>query len=74
MYLTEFSSTPLAISRHGTPPFVSARSVLEPLAGEEVKVNDDLKVKVKVKSEKPDILQLCNIVALEVVNLGMAFS
>lgn len=44
--------------RHGTPPFVSARSVLEPLVAE-----------VKVKSEKPDILELCHKAAMEVVNL-----
>ena len=60
--------------RHGTPPFVSARSVLEPLLGDEVKVSEEVKInvqEVKIKSENHDILQLCNIVAMEVVNLGM---
>ncbi|KAK3097271.1 hypothetical protein FSP39_008221 [Pinctada imbricata] len=49
--------------RAGIPPFVSARSVLEPLL-------DDGSTDVKIKREAPDILQLCNILPLEVVNLG----
>lgn len=52
--------------RAGIPPFVSARSVLETLA--ESKQDD--KSQVKVKQEGPDVLQLCNILPLEVVNLG----
>ena len=36
-----------------------ARTVLEPLLNS-----------VEVKSEKPDLLELCHIVAMEVVNLG----
>ncbi|CAH1796533.1 unnamed protein product [Owenia fusiformis] len=43
------------------PPFVCARDVLEPL-----KLQGD----TKVKSETPDLLAMCNIVPLEVVNLG----
>ncbi|XP_046581058.1 endonuclease 8-like 1 [Haliotis rubra] len=50
--------------RAGVPPFKCARSVLEKLSpGQEEK-------KVVVKSESPDILQLCNILPLEVINIG----
>ena len=45
--------------RNGTPPFMCARTVLEPLLNS-----------VEVKSEKPDLLELCHLVAMEVVNLG----
>ena len=43
------------------PPFVSALSVLETLKETEEK---------GVKTEEPDLLQLCNILATEVVNLS----
>ena len=39
------------------PPFTESRSVLEPLLA-------------NVKTEEPDILELCNIVPKEVLNLG----
>ncbi|XP_062600952.1 endonuclease 8-like 1 [Saccostrea cucullata] len=48
--------------RAGIPPFVSARSVLEPLSGEG---SENL-----LKTETPDILQLCHILPQEVINLG----
>jgi len=43
------------------PPFTEAREVLEPLVEGEVKS--------EVKIEGPDVLQLCNIVATEVLSL-----
>lgn len=49
--------------RAGIPPFVSARSVLEPLT------NGVTKSGVKVKKESPDVLELCHTVPQEVVNL-----
>jgi endonuclease VIII-like 1 len=52
--------------RAGIPPFVSARSVLEPLVDEESESAN----KVKVKSESPDVLQLCHVLPMEVINLG----
>ncbi|XP_052100543.1 endonuclease 8-like 1 [Mytilus californianus] len=48
--------------RGGIPPFQDAKSVLEPLLTE---TNE-----VKIKSEKPDILQLCHLLPNEVINLG----
>ncbi|XP_013389919.1 endonuclease 8-like 1 [Lingula anatina] len=45
--------------RLGIPPFEGARSVLEPLTHDS-----------KVKKEIPDILELCNILPHEVINLG----
>lgn len=51
--------------RAGIPPFVSARSVLEPLT------NGVTKSGVKVKKESPDVLELCHTVPQEVVNLSM---
>ncbi|XP_045216475.2 endonuclease 8-like 1 [Mercenaria mercenaria] len=47
------------LHRAKIPPFVSARSVLEPLAQNES----------TVKSETPDILQLCHLLPQEVVTL-----
>ncbi|XP_061174161.1 endonuclease 8-like 1 [Saccostrea echinata] len=52
--------------RAGIPPFVSARSVLEPLC-DEVSENSE---KLRLKTETPDILQLCHILPQEVINLG----
>ncbi|KAK3588312.1 hypothetical protein CHS0354_000314 [Potamilus streckersoni] len=48
------------------PPFVSARSVLEPLVAKTADDTDQPKIKI----EGPDFLQLCNLVPLEVINLG----
>ena len=42
-------------------PFTSSRSVLEPLAGLE---------NTKIKTENPDILELCHLVPKEVLSLG----
>ncbi|KAI8508017.1 Endonuclease 8-like 1 [Branchiostoma belcheri] len=56
--------------RLGIPPFVSARSVLEPLAKAEELVAQNGKKGVKIKTEQPDLLELCNKLALEVVSLG----
>ncbi|KAI8506175.1 Endonuclease 8-like 1 [Branchiostoma belcheri] len=56
--------------RLGIPPFVSARSVLEPLAKTEELVAQNGKKGVKIKTEQPDLLELCNKLALEVVSLG----
>ncbi|XP_066272068.1 endonuclease 8-like 1 [Branchiostoma lanceolatum] len=56
--------------RLGIPPFVSARSVLEPLAKAEELVAQNGVKGVKVKTEQPDLLELCNKLALEVVSLG----
>ncbi|XP_078663911.1 endonuclease 8-like 1 [Branchiostoma floridae x Branchiostoma belcheri] len=53
--------------RLGIPPFVSARSVLEPLAKTEELTS---RKGVKIKTEQPDLLELCNKLALEVVSLG----
>ncbi|XP_046366820.2 endonuclease 8-like 1 [Haliotis rufescens] len=50
--------------RGGVRPFECARSVLEKLApGQKEK-------KVVVKSESPDILQMCNLLPLEVIEIG----
>lgn len=49
--------------RAGVPPFVSARSVLEPL------VKGETKSGVKVKKDSSDVLELCHTVPQEVVNL-----
>lgn len=46
--------------RAGIPPFQDARSVLEPLVNQER----------QVKSENPDVLQLCHLLANQVINLG----
>ena len=57
-------------------PFEQARSVFAALPDvpEEVKVKIEGGVnetsKVKVKTEGPDILELCNMIPLEVVGLG----
>lgn len=64
------------IYRAGLRPFEQSRSVFASLsavpAEVKVKIEDDVKavVKMKVKSETPDVLQLCNLVPLEVVGLG----
>lgn len=54
------SSLISCLFRAKIPPFVSARSVLEPL------LNKDM----TVKSEVPDVLELCSILPNEVVQLG----
>ncbi|XP_035668193.1 endonuclease 8-like 1 [Branchiostoma floridae] len=59
--------------RLGIPPFVSARSVLEPLAKTEELLAQNGRKGVKVKTEQPDLLELCNKLALEVVSLEVTF-
>ena len=64
------------MNRAGIRPFEQARSVFAALPDvpEEVKVKIEGGVnetsKVKVKTEGPDILELCNMIPLEVVGLG----
>ncbi|KAG2470850.1 UBP3 hydrolase, partial [Polypterus senegalus] len=66
------------------PPFVKARTVLDNLlpkskANVEVKAEDNqcqtpeitLSKKIKQKKERPDILDLCHFVPLEVVKMGL---
>ncbi|KAJ8248735.1 hypothetical protein GJAV_G00227170 [Gymnothorax javanicus] len=59
--------------RLNIPPFVKARSVLEGLEANELFEQDkksDCKDKKVVKSEEPDLLRMCHMVPLEVVQLG----
>lgn len=64
------------IYRAGLRPFEESRSVFASLpdasAEVKVKIEEDVKAvgKMKVKSETPDVLELCNLVPLEVVGLG----
>ena len=53
--------------RAGIAPFTEARGLLEPLKEQDVK--QEIKQEVKVKQETPDILELCSIVATEVLSL-----
>ncbi|XP_030042628.1 endonuclease 8-like 1 isoform X2 [Microcaecilia unicolor] len=48
------------------PPFVKARTVLEPLQDAEL----TLSKKVKMKKENPDLLELCHSVPMEAIQLG----
>lgn len=61
--------------RAGVKPFEQARSVLATLSDvpEDVKaqIEDKAKNTGKMKSESPDLLQLCNLVPLEAIGLGM---
>ncbi|XP_005994967.1 endonuclease 8-like 1 isoform X2 [Latimeria chalumnae] len=52
------------------PPFVKARTVLEPILQNEQDSKLTLSKKIKVKMENPDLLELCHTVPLEVVNMG----
>ena len=56
-YLAVIISRAEILYRCKIPPFTESRSVLEPLLA-------------NVKTEEPDILELCNIVPKEVLNLG----
>ncbi|XP_072004081.1 endonuclease 8-like 1 isoform X7 [Engystomops pustulosus] len=54
------------------PPFMPARAVLESVRNQSQVLNADLPLskKVKIKKENPDLLQLCNLVPMEVIQLG----
>lgn len=52
------------------PPFTQARAVLEDVKHQNQNSDLSLSKKVKIKKENPDILQLCHLVPLEVVDLG----
>nr|XP_008123772.2 PREDICTED: endonuclease 8-like 1 [Anolis carolinensis] len=51
------------------PPFEKARTVLEELQHQEKASDLTLSKKVKLKRENPDLLELCHIVPMEVINL-----
>ncbi|KAJ6664151.1 hypothetical protein lerEdw1_008366 [Lerista edwardsae] len=55
--------------RSKTPPFEMARTVLENLQHREQHSDVTLSKKLKQKKENPDLLELCHMVPLEVVNL-----
>ncbi|XP_042330393.1 endonuclease 8-like 1 isoform X2 [Sceloporus undulatus] len=52
------------------PPFEKARTVLEKLQHREETSGLTLSKKVKLKRENPDLLELCHMVPMEVINLG----
>uniref|UniRef100_A0A670JZB0 Endonuclease 8-like 1 n=1 Tax=Podarcis muralis TaxID=64176 RepID=A0A670JZB0_PODMU len=52
------------------PPFEKARTVLEDLKPQEQSSGLTSRKKVKPKQETPDLLELCHLVPMEVVNLG----
>ncbi|XP_068128659.1 endonuclease 8-like 1 [Hyperolius riggenbachi] len=52
------------------PPFMQARAVLEALKNQNQNSDLSLSKKIKIKKENPDILQLCHLVPLEVIELG----
>ncbi|XP_069621879.1 endonuclease 8-like 1 [Ranitomeya imitator] len=52
------------------PPFMSARTVLESIKDQSQNADLSLSKKVKIKKENPDLLQLCNLVPMEVIDLG----
>ncbi|XP_053258360.1 endonuclease 8-like 1 isoform X1 [Podarcis raffonei] len=52
------------------PPFEKARTVLEDLKPQEQSSGLTSRKKVKPKQENPDLLELCHLVPMEVVNLG----
>ncbi|XP_015685779.1 endonuclease 8-like 1 [Protobothrops mucrosquamatus] len=53
------------------PPFEKARTVLEDLQrGLQVSGATTLSKKVKLKRENPDLLEVCHLLPMEVVNLG----
>ncbi|XP_072881107.1 endonuclease 8-like 1 [Hemitrygon akajei] len=52
------------------PPFEKARTVLEALLHKETTAELTLSKKIKMKLENPDILELCHLLPLEVINLG----
>nr|XP_033776798.1 endonuclease 8-like 1 [Geotrypetes seraphini]XP_033776799.1 endonuclease 8-like 1 [Geotrypetes seraphini]XP_033776800.1 endonuclease 8-like 1 [Geotrypetes seraphini]XP_033776801.1 endonuclease 8-like 1 [Geotrypetes seraphini] len=52
------------------PPFVKARTVLEPLLQQDQDAELTLSKKVKIKKENPDLLELCHSVPMEAIQLG----
>ncbi|XP_073508971.1 endonuclease 8-like 1 [Phyllobates terribilis] len=52
------------------PPFMAARTVLESIKDQSQNADLSLSKKVKIKKENPDLLQLCNLVPMEVIELG----
>ncbi|XP_060709690.1 endonuclease 8-like 1 isoform X3 [Hemiscyllium ocellatum] len=56
--------------RSKVPPFEKARTVLEPLLHKETANEVSLSKKIKIKMENPDLLELCHMLPMEVVNLG----
>ncbi|XP_029431833.1 endonuclease 8-like 1 isoform X2 [Rhinatrema bivittatum] len=52
------------------PPFVKARTVLDPLLLQNQDAGLTLSKKVKVKKKNPDLLELCHSVPMEVIHLG----
>ncbi|XP_059802143.1 endonuclease 8-like 1 isoform X2 [Hypanus sabinus] len=52
------------------PPFEKARTVLEALLHKETTAELTLSKKIKMKLENPDILELCHLLPMEVINLG----
>ncbi|XP_067871510.1 endonuclease 8-like 1 [Heterodontus francisci] len=52
------------------PPFEKARTVLEPLLHKETTDELTLSKKIKMKLENPDLLELCHMLPMEVINLG----
>ncbi|XP_078055955.1 endonuclease 8-like 1 [Mustelus asterias] len=51
------------------PPFEKARTVLEPLLHKEMTAELTLSKKLKLKLENPDLLELCHMLPMEVINL-----
>ncbi|XP_078286076.1 endonuclease 8-like 1 isoform X2 [Rhinoraja longicauda] len=51
-------------------PFERARTVLEAALCKELTAELSLSKKIKVKLENPDILELCHLLPMEVINLG----
>uniref|UniRef100_A0A8C5QSM8 Endonuclease 8-like 1 n=1 Tax=Leptobrachium leishanense TaxID=445787 RepID=A0A8C5QSM8_9ANUR len=54
--------------RSKTPPFMAARAALEDVKHQTSDLS--LSKKLKIKTETPDLLQLCHLVPNEVINLG----
>ncbi|XP_069758817.1 endonuclease 8-like 1 isoform X3 [Narcine bancroftii] len=52
------------------PPFEKARAVLEALVHKERPAELSLSKKIKLKLDNPDILELCHLLPMEVINLG----
>ncbi|XP_067837215.1 endonuclease 8-like 1 [Heptranchias perlo] len=52
------------------PPFEKARTVLESLLHKVKTVELTLSKKIKVKLANPDLLELCHVLPMEVINLG----
>ncbi|XP_036592917.1 endonuclease 8-like 1 isoform X2 [Trichosurus vulpecula] len=52
------------------PPFEKARTVLEALKHRKLNPELSLSKKIKAKLENPDLLELCHLVPMEVIQLG----